>query len=50
MSNNSNLSLSAKNISQYATIGSAFLEGLLAFLFGKGFGLIELKSESKSKI
>ncbi len=47
MSNNSNLSLSAKNISQYATIGSAFLGGLVGFFIGKSIGPSEPESESE---
>lgn len=46
MSNNSNLSLSAKNISQYATIGSAFLGGLVGFFIGKSIGPSEPESET----
>ena len=48
MSNNSNLSLSAKNISQYATIGSAFLGGLVGFFIGKSIGPSEPESESET--
>jgi len=45
MSNNSNLSLTAKNISQYATIGSAFLGGLVGFFIGKSMGPSEPEVE-----
>lgn len=45
MSNNSNLSLTAKNISQYATIGSAFLGGLVGFFIGKSIGPSEPEVE-----
>ncbi len=38
MSNNSSTSLMAKNISSYATIGSAFLGGLVGFFIGKSMG------------
>ena len=48
MSNNSNLSLSAKNISQYATIGSAFLGGLVGFFIGKSIGPSEPESETET--
>ena len=48
MSNNSNLSLRAKNISQYATIGSAFLGGLVGFFIGKSIGPSEPESETET--
>jgi hypothetical protein len=45
MSNNSSTSLMAKNISSYATIGSAFLGGLVGFFIGKSMGPSEPEVE-----
>lgn len=48
MSNNSSTSLMAKNISSYATIGSAFLGGLVGFFIGKSMGPEEVEVEEES--
>lgn len=45
MSNNSSTSLMTKNISSYATIGSAFLGGLIGFFIGKSIGPSEPEVE-----
>lgn len=47
MSNNSNISLTAKNISSYATIGSAFLGGIVGYFIGKSVGPSEPESASE---
>jgi hypothetical protein len=49
MSNNSNISLTAKNISSYATIGSAFLGGIVGYFIGKSVGPSEPESISESE-